>query len=159
MMHYVTVDPHKHRSINVCVFSIQGGSNLGKECMAQLDVTANIVLPAITPPTHSWGKCVMAAVMDTHHFRHGQCGKSWRVNRNRNSEPWRAGEQTNAHEGCWKSAGGEHVQWLKREHEKHQRGYLFLSALLIPLSSSQPSPSTLYQHYSYKQPAATQTCC
>lgn len=34
--------------IQMCVFTIQAGSNLGRECMAQLDVTANTVLPAIT---------------------------------------------------------------------------------------------------------------
>lgn len=57
------------------VFVMQGGSNLKKECMAQLDVTANTVLPAIAP-ADSWVICVTATVMDTHHFRHGQCGKS-----------------------------------------------------------------------------------
>lgn len=59
----------------MCVLAIHGSSNLGRECMAQLDVTANAVLPAIAP-ADSWVICAMGTVTDTHHFRHGQCGKS-----------------------------------------------------------------------------------
>lgn len=39
--------------------------------IAQLDVTANAVLPALTP-TDSWVMCVTATVTDTHHCRHVQ---------------------------------------------------------------------------------------
>lgn len=72
---YVNKGPYKDRSTNVCVFAIMGGSNLGRECMPQLDMTANTVLSAITP-TVSWVVCVTATVTDTHQFRHGQRGKS-----------------------------------------------------------------------------------
>ena len=68
------------------VFALQGGGggcNLGRvqgtllafTPIAQLEVTANTALPAITP-TDSWVICGTTTVTDTHHFRHGQCGTS-----------------------------------------------------------------------------------
>lgn len=78
--------------------------------IAQLDVTANTVLPALTP-ADSWVICVMATVIDTHHFGHVQCGESWRVKTEWSGERANKGTPTEAAEPA------EHVHWLQSAPE------------------------------------------
>ncbi len=142
-MRYASEGPHKRTNRNMSVF-------MSKECMAQLDLTANIVLPA-SPPLPRGNPC--------HGNSDGHSSlQTWPV--------WKElkGQQKMKR---WANKHPRRLRKLYRRRtcpvtqenkKKHQRGCLFLSALLISPSSRLPSPSTLYPHDSYKQPPATQTC-